>query len=420
MQKETDAAQKQKNRFTCSGLSVFARDEEKAKRILGSLEKIPVGKYSLKKLAEYQTEIYFSDTLGEKAIGCYCDDSNRIFLSTAFSEACLKTTLVHEATHAVQHRNGATEMKNENLNARSRLLLDRCLEADAQCAALEAANQFAVRGDKAPLEAFRLDAPEMVEAFNRDKSYSDAYKAWFDNRYIVEAYERAYIGEKVISSMKSRNASDEEFEVASVSRLERVCGLYCDDFKDFVRNDKKALTLHPLTKAFLELKNAANVAKGAETDVSVKSLPALKNKNSPDSARMFSEMKNLLNARQYGDTGNHLMYLSLQRVLDTLEKDSLKNESAPSAYDSKRERIFMYMATSLERSAPKSILKSCSEMSKDDYRILQLHAQKMRAPARELTETELNTHRRNLNRIAGEIKIPHAVLQQSTLYGSGR
>lgn len=412
-QDATSRQTEEKNRFTCNGLSVVARDEGRAKRILESLEKISVGRYTLKKLAEYQTEVCFSDTLGEKAIGCYCDDSNKIILSTTFSEACLKTTLVHEGTHAVQYRKGADRLKKENLNARFRLLLERCMEADAQCAALEAANQFAARGDKAPLESFRLDAPEMVDAYNRDQSYTDAYKAWFDNKYIVEAYERAYIGESVIRSMKSKNVEEEKPEIASIAGLDRICGLYCDDFKDFARNDKKAVRVHPLTKAFLELKNAANVAKGAESDTSIKTLPVEENKNSPDSAKMFGEMKRFLSARQYGDTGNHLMYISLQRTLDSLEKDSLKDESSPSAYDGKREKIFMYMATSLERGAPKSILKSCSEMSRDDRQFLQLHAQKMRAPARELTETELNTHRRNLDRLAGEIKVSPFVLQQN-------
>lgn len=417
MSANASAPFEQKESFTYNGIPVVAQDQKKAERILDSLSKIGVGKYSLKKLAEYQTEICFSDTLGERAIGCYCDDINKIVLSTAFSEACLKTTLVHEATHAVQHRNGASELKNENLNAASRLLLDRCLEADAQCASLEAAHQFSRRGDKAPLEAFTLDAPQMVRAFDREKSYTDAYKAWFDDRYVVEAYERAYIGENVIRSMKVRDVSNESPEIASASRLERICGLYCDDFKEFVRKDKRASMLHPLTKAFLELKNAANIAKGAEADISVKSLPVAENRNAADSAKMFSEMQQFLKTSRYKDSGNGLMYLSLQRTIDSLAKNASKDGTEPSGYDNRREKIFMYMATALEKGAPKSILKCSSAMPQEDRQLLQLHAHKMRAPSRDLTDEETRMHRRNLDRLAGEIKINPLIMQHGNTFG---
>ena len=55
-----------------------------------------------------------------------------------------------------------------------------------------------------------------------------------------------------------------------------------------------------IIKKFGEMTDSGLSSKG----ITIKTLPVAENKNSPDSAKMFGEMKRFLSARQYGDTGN--------------------------------------------------------------------------------------------------------------------
>lgn len=401
--------------FTHQGVSVTATPENKEKvtKILDTMAAASSGRRALKNLSRYKTQVYMTESLGATTCGFYLDCENKIALSASAGENALIGTFAHEARHAEQyHDNGAKAAENSTLNARSKLLLERCMEADAQCAALEVCNQLAVRGNKGPLTAFSNDYPEIADAYKKEHSYSDAFKGWFDQTGIMSLYEASYIGELAVRSVRFKSIKT-EYENLPAKKMEEICGEYCDDFTDFIQKDKKARTVQPITKAFLEMRNAADVAKGSETDDFIRSLPVRTSGGNEGGmqVRIGQDLKKYIGQRRYNDMHNSMMYQAFDRTADMLIADAKTSESATKCYDNKRGKIFMYMATCLERGVSPDVLNLCPDMHPDDKQYFRLKNRNTRAP--KLSEEEKAKHRRNLNRIAGEMKIDPTLLQRA-------
>lgn len=405
--------------FTHQGVSVTVTPENKDKiiKLLDTMATVPSGKRALKNLSRYKTQVYMTESLGATTCGYYMDSQNKIALSASLGEDSLISTFTHEARHAEQyHDNGARAAQNSTLNARSRLLLERCMEADAQCAALEVCNQLAVRKNKAPLQVFSTKYPEIADAYKKEHSYSDAFKGWFDQTGVMSLYEAGYIGETAVRSVRFKSVKS-EYENLSAKKMEEICGEYCDDFKDFIQNDKRAKTIQPITRAFLELRNAADVAKGSESDNSIRGLPVRTAGGNEGGMqeRIGQDLKRYIGRKQYDDMHNSMMYTAFDRAADMLIADAKTSENATKTYDSKRSRIFMYMATCLERGVSADILNLCPDLHPDDKQFFKLKTRSYGSGANtsKLSEEEKVLHRRNLNRIAGEMKIDSAFLQKA-------
>lgn len=414
----SDQTDSQELRFEYNGIPVVcdASNREKIETLLKDMGQIRIGKNVLQDLRKYKTEIHMMNGMSGNADGYYSSSQNTIILSGACSLNRLKGALVHEATHARQNHNGAMELRRLNLNARTKIVLERSMEADAECTALEACNQFAARGDSGPLKSFTECAPDIVHAYNKEKSYTDAFKGWFEQRGLVGLYENHYTGTTVIESVRSKETC-EEFDSVPLSRIDRICGFYCDDFADFMRKDKRAISVEPVTKALIEAQNAINLARGGTVDTSIKSIPVrpTDGERDPIPVMMKKELEKSVSSSKYHDSFNQTVYQALTRTLNAVTADACQSPEKPRSYDPQREKLFIYMVAALENGAPRSVLKCCSDLDKQDKQFLQLKAQTMHAPVRDLTPEETQRHRRNIDRIAGGITIDQSFIQRSNI-----
>lgn len=175
------------------------------KNLIGAVAVSPTAKQILEdaKAAGYALAL-------QSAKNCYgkCDAVNKIlYLNPALPDEKLATTLVHEARHAHQHTRGTPDSVLQ-YDVATELKLRRATEADAQAAALQAALEIrAATKDSSVLNAFKKSDGNIVSAVavpplsasleevhaNQSVNMQAAFKGWFKEKRIVDAYEENYL-----------------------------------------------------------------------------------------------------------------------------------------------------------------------------------------------------------------------------------
>ncbi|MBR1946233.1 MAG: hypothetical protein IJ846_08090 [Alphaproteobacteria bacterium] len=165
----------------------------------------PTGRKILEDAAKAGYSFGFETQPG--SYGFCCEEDKVIRLNPMTKDAKLVATLAHEARHAQQHINGI-ESEFCTFDVATELKLRRATEADAQAAAAQTALEIraATQSEKIWNAFQRTDSDiamsvekpsifKSVESVveNREKNMLAAFKGWFKNWRIIEAYEQGYL-----------------------------------------------------------------------------------------------------------------------------------------------------------------------------------------------------------------------------------
>ena len=178
----------------------------------------PTGREILEAAAKDGYVFGFENQLGSYG---FCDlDEKRVCLNPVTNDAKLTATLAHETRHAQQHANGVPKFHTFDLA--SELKLRRAMEADAQAAALQTVLEIrAATKDEKEFKAFEKTDRYIAHSVknpsvyldsvvaNRDRNMRDAFKSWFYNRRIVDAYEQGYFYNHLINTDKHRSPEEQ-------------------------------------------------------------------------------------------------------------------------------------------------------------------------------------------------------------------
>lgn len=233
----------------------------------------------------------------------FCDAEKKLIRLNPFtSDAKLVATLAHESRHAQQHLNSippnfcvfdvATELK-----------LRRSTEADAQAAALQIALEIrAATKDDSVWKAFKKTDNTIAESVkepseqkslddiiaDRDTTMRDAFKGWFKNYRMIDAYEKGYLYGYLsrIENMRDKKEllsyfADKPFDghKSSAEIVATVC--LSADGKSYLANDPHILDRDPeMCGLCKETRNMADnffrereKLTGKPADTSYKNLP---------------------------------------------------------------------------------------------------------------------------------------------------
>ena len=165
----------------------------------------PTGRQILENAAKAGYSFGFEMQPG--SYGFCCEDEKVIRLNPVTRDAKLVATLAHEARHAQQHIRKVPSKFCE-FDVATELKLRRATEADAQAAAAQVALEISVATQSKKIwRAFEntdadiarnIENPSSFKSIddviaNRDKTMQDAFKGWFENWRIVDAYEQGYL-----------------------------------------------------------------------------------------------------------------------------------------------------------------------------------------------------------------------------------
>lgn len=165
----------------------------------------PSGRKILEDAAKAGYSFGFATQLGSYG---FCSEEDKIIrLNPMKRDAKLIATLAHESRHAQQHLRG-NPTKFCTFDVATELKLRRATEADAQAAAAQVALEIraATQSDKVwrAFEQSDSDITRNVEkpsvfkpvsyvVENSEKTMRDAFKGWFNNWKIIDAYEQGYL-----------------------------------------------------------------------------------------------------------------------------------------------------------------------------------------------------------------------------------
>lgn len=248
-----------------------ASEKRKLTIILNKLKKIPTGRKTLEKLAEYGTVVSL-EPIG--AWGGFCAQNNRIYLNSTAKNNKLYSTFVHEARHATQHM----RMENKTLlradyDLETQIRLDRAKEADAQVFAYQAVCEWAQMGDQKPFQEFNAAYPRTCNFYHYERmnkkikdgtneSRSVLFRAFFDDKDRVALYENTYMNNDALSNfakhIKGEAGSEERRDVhLTTNQIAAItCGEYMADYDAFLRSDK-VMGVKLKTKDILAITSAA-------------------------------------------------------------------------------------------------------------------------------------------------------------------
>ena len=166
-----------------------------------------------------------------KGIGVYGGadpDKKFIILNTDYNNGVLIGTLAHELRHIHQYGRGAYP-DIENLTAKSYLMQNRAMEADAQAFATAVCYNLAGQGDAEPLKEFAKNDAPIVNAFQKDIAKGEdeakfsAFKAWYQNHKIVDIYDS-------FQADDLQNIDDyDEGMFATKLSAKQIVGMICDN-----------------------------------------------------------------------------------------------------------------------------------------------------------------------------------------------
>lgn len=276
-----------KGTVTLHGIQVEIRpsEKEKVEELLNSLEKIPTGQKALETLRKDKTRLTLDSNLNSK--GAYYPEANMIALNDSLLNMdSMKFVLVHEARHREQSIMGQDEIANQNLDAASRLMLGRAIEADADVQALQACKEWEALGDTCPLKEFTCLRKAMVEAYDKNHSLSDAFKGWYADELTTAKYEHSYCIKAGILDIEYSYDLTHYLSAPLVSVKPADIAPFCgsdrvENFAEFL-NGEQARQVHLQTKTILELHNMARIANGQKSDPSVQDIPTRRLKDNPE------------------------------------------------------------------------------------------------------------------------------------------
>ena len=139
--------------------------------------------------------------------GFCCMDDKVIRLNPFTKDSKLTSTLAHEARHAQQNTRNVPAKFCE-FDVATELKLRRATEADAQAAAVQVALEIRAATKNGKVwNAFSQTEPDLTRdvevpsisesvdsvSANKNKTMQEAFKGWFKNWRIVDAYEQGYL-----------------------------------------------------------------------------------------------------------------------------------------------------------------------------------------------------------------------------------
>lgn len=272
--------------YDIHGVRVHVLPSEKPymEKLFDSLAKIPAGREAIADMRKYKTDIYRESING--AGGFFDPEGKRIVLGKGGKMGFVEQALVHEARHLRQYETGGYELFSNIPDLASRIMIDRAQEADAYVQQLKACKQWEAIGHKTPINIFKYQYTEMVDAYDQRNSLSDAFKAWYDNDRLLSFYDTHYYTRCYMNVMHKKSSSDEdddcELDSFKPVDIAKSCGGdRVEDFDNFM-NSKKARQISLLTKTICELYNEKLVACGFSPDSSVAGIPVRDLKDNPE------------------------------------------------------------------------------------------------------------------------------------------
>lgn len=218
----------------------------------------------------------------------FCRSAEKLLiLNPAMSDDRLVGTMLHEATHVRQFKEGL-DRKFRFKNAKSELMYSRICEADAQQATFLAVCRLAKRGDVEPFKVFQDAYPAIGAGVAKEKGIEKneakvamaAFDAWFDQEGIKQAYEDlSFPGKYAYMNKKGFGEELAGFQKMRMDELtQKICRLpdgrnYFSKNPNLLNGDKYA-DITPETKAFFKRFEEARAAQyGERPDNSLDILP---------------------------------------------------------------------------------------------------------------------------------------------------
>lgn len=174
-------------------------DTERLESLIAVLRQTKLGAQLLDDAAEAGVTITTAMMSGSK--GAYNDANKLVTLVPGLPFERQVVTLAHELRHAQQFKNGV--VLNAFLDAPKDYLHSQgMIEADANVAACAVAWDLKQQGNSKPIEDFAKEHPAIVDPFLRaaenggvetGDAFKDAFRGWFDDLYIRNAYEKNYL-----------------------------------------------------------------------------------------------------------------------------------------------------------------------------------------------------------------------------------
>ena len=248
----------------------------------------PFGRSVLEKAAEGGYTLAFQARNGT-IVGSCCEQKKAILLDPVYSDSRLISTLTHEARHAEQFVRG-TDSEFGKRTVKSEIMLYRAMEADAQAAAAVTTMEMKGRGDGRPWQKLKKESPYITDPLRYAAEHISkpratngllgaAFKGWYDDVLIKEAYENSYIVATMDEIMKKKKEAENPYDqkVTSANIVNMICrgvdGCYLKNEPEILENPKfldiSPSTLSKATHYF----SVRKMRTGAEPDPSVDALP---------------------------------------------------------------------------------------------------------------------------------------------------
>ena len=222
-------------------------------------------------------------------LGSCCEIKKAVMLNPAYSDDRLVSTLAHEARHAEQFSRGAdSEFGKRTL--KTEIMYFRAMEADAQAAAAVTTMEMKGNGDGKPWKRLRKETSYVTDPLVHSAEFTEkpratdallgaAFKGWYDDAFIKEAYENSYIVSVMDNIMKENKEAENPYSQKESSKaiVYRMCrgvdGCYFKNEPDVLENSK-FLDISPTTLAkALQYASIVKKETGKEGDRSVDLLP---------------------------------------------------------------------------------------------------------------------------------------------------
>lgn len=260
----------------------------------------PTGRKILEDAAKAGYSVGFENQPGSYG---FCNAEDKVIRLNPFKkDAKLTATLAHEARHAQQHASGIPSAFC-TFDVATELKLRRATEADAQAAAAQTALEIRAATQSGKVwNAFQQTDPEIARnvkvpsifkpvdfvVANSEQTMQDAFKGWFDNWRIIDAYEQGYLYGHLMQAGRYSDPEEAkklfeekpfEGHKTSAEILTMVCktekgGCYFSDDLDIMDNNGKmcGMCKETRTAADMFFREREKVT-GKAPDTSYKDLP---------------------------------------------------------------------------------------------------------------------------------------------------
>lgn len=325
----------QYSNYKIAGITVYCQPNEleEAQKMVESLQKIPTGQETLSLMSLQGTPLIIESDMGTAA-GCFNPGKNIIRLNKSVGADKMCSCLVHEARHLWQHIQGRDRTESSrNLDYETTQMIYRATEADAQTQGYKACLEWAELGDRAPLERFNKDYPEIAKGYEKD-GLTGAFKGWYDDERITTAYEQGYDALPNLNGFLQPSRKMGKKTSMTAAEIKSFCGGdRIEGFEEFVSSDY-AKRIHLLTQAVLMMRNAKLTSHGFSNDESIAKMPVRNLKDNPAavmySQKFFTEAEEALQSKKEDVRKNnptsYPFMQSLERVFETVKGMTTDNE----------------------------------------------------------------------------------------------